>query len=211
MKIFLGVLFLIFSLFARENPFFPSAGEIDIPITSNQVQSVPSLKRTSITLPSTARTIESVTIKYKSLDGAIHEKTEILKNAIDWHIPVFISQNYTLNEGKDKSKSQKQDKKYINIFQLKFISIDEHKNSLKVNTKDKMIRNFLLTKPHRIVCDFEGEINVRSIEKKIKLKSIVTEVRIGNHKDYYRIVIELDGYYQYSAKSTNSGYLFNFL
>ena len=210
MKIFLGVLFLMLSLFARENPFFPSAGETDIPITSNQVVDIPSLRRTSITLPSTARTIESVTIKYKSLDGAIHEKVEKLGNAIDWHIPIFVSQNYNENS-KNEKEIQKQKKNYVNIFKQKFISIYEYKNSLKVHTKDKMIRNFLLTKPHRIVCDFEGEINIRSIEKKIKLKSVVTEVRVGNHSGYYRVVIELDGYYQYSTKKIESGYLFNFL
>jgi len=211
MKIFLSVLFLIYSLSARENPFFPSAGETDIPITSNLIKEIPPLSRTSVSLPSTARTIESVTIKYKTLDGALHEKTENIGSAIDWHIPIFISQNYNVSGSHEECLTEKKEKKYINIFKRKFIAIYEHKNSLKIKSKDKMIRNFLLTKPHRIVCDFSGEINIRSIEKKIKDKSIVKEIRIGNHKGYYRVVIELDGYYRYIVKEKEGEYLFSFL
>ena len=206
-KLFLGVLFLIFSLEARENPFFPSAGEIDLPISSNQVKSIPPLKQASITFPSTARTIESVTVRYKNLDGSIDEKTEELGNAVDWHLPLFISQNYMSKV----QESKKIDKKYKKIMQLKFLSVYEEKNELKIITKDKMIRNFLLTKPHRIVCDFSREINVRGLEKEIGKNSIVERIRIGNHKGYYRVVFELDGYYKYTTTKINKGYFFKFL
>ena len=210
MKIFFVLPLFILSLYARENPFFPSAGEVDIPISSNQVEKLPSLSRTSISLPSTARTLESVTLKYKSLDGAIHEKTLEIGNKIDWHIPIFISQNYNINSAKKKSQKKSQSK-YKHIFQKKFISIYEKKNFLKLVTKDKLIRDFLLTRPHRIVCDFKGDLDLRSIVKKIKANSIVTKVRVGNHDGYYRVVIELDGYYRYSKRVTKEGYLFKFL
>jgi len=206
-RIFLSLLFMFLSLEARENPFFPSSGEADITYTSNQDTKVQPLKRVTITLPSSARIIESVTIKYKNLDGSIEEKSETLGNSVDWHLPLFFSQNYggTSSEPKKIRKVQ-----YTKIAGLKFISLYESKRTLKIKTKDRMIRNFLLTKPHRIVCDFKRDINIRSYEKVIK-NSIVKKVKLGNHKGYYRVVIELDGYYRYNVKQNAKGYIFNFL
>ena len=206
-RVFLSLLLMLVSLNARENPFFPSSGEADITYTSNQEIKTEPLKRAAITLPSSARIIESVTIKYKNLDGSLEKKSVVLGNSVDWHLPLFISQNY----GGTNSEPKKLKKvKYKKIAGVKFISLYESKNRLKIVTKDRMIRNFLLTKPHRIVCDFKRDINIRSYEKSIK-NSIVTRVKLGNHKGYYRVVIELDGYYRYKVKENAKGYLFNFL
>jgi len=202
--------FLSVLLMARENPFFPSSGEVDMSVTSNQVSKIEPLKRATIKLPSTARIIESVIIKYKNLDGSVSEIQEDLGNGVDWHLPIFISQSYG-GVGSEPQKTKKADK-YKKIAGLKFIQLYENKRSLKIKTKDKMIRNFLLTKPHRIVCDFKRDINIRSYEKDITIKnSIVQKVKLGNHKGYYRVVIELDGYYRYRLQATKNSYLFEFL
>jgi len=66
---------LVYSLVARENPFFPLSSELDIPLTTNQTQHIPALKRAALSLPSTARQIESVTVKYKNLDGSTDTKS----------------------------------------------------------------------------------------------------------------------------------------
>jgi len=210
MKIFAIILFMILTLNARENPFFPSSKDATIPFTSNQTQDSSPLKQISLTFPSTARTIESVTIKYKNLDGSIATKKETLGNSIDWHLPIFVSQNYA--ETKPKVKvAVKIIKKFNNIVSLKFITLFEREKELKLITKDKMIRNFILTKPHRVVCDFKRNIDFRSYEKDILGKSIVKKVRVGNHDGYYRLVIELDGYYKYTTQNAKNGYLFTFL
>jgi len=203
-RVFLSLLLILISLNARENPFFPSSGEADITYTSNQEIKTEALKRATITLPSSARIIESVTVKYKNLDGSLEQKSVVLGNSVDWHLPLFISQNYGGSNGEPKKI------KYKKIVGLKFISLYESKNRLKIVTKDKMLRNFLLTKPHRIVCDFKRDISIRSYEKSIK-NSIVKRVKLGNHKAYYRVVIELDGYYRYKLKKDVKGYMFNFL
>jgi len=206
-RVFLSLFLMLVSLDARENPFFPSTGEADITYTSNVDTKVEPLKRATITLPSSARIIKSVTVKYKNLDGSVHEKSEILENSVDWHLPIFISQSYGGTVSKPKTKQRES---YTKIVGLKFISLQTSKRKLKIITKDRMIRNFLLTKPHRIVCDFKRDIDIRSYEKSIK-KSIVTKVKVGNHKGYYRVVIELDGYYRYQVQEDAKGYLFNFL
>ena len=201
------LLFIISLLEARENPFFPVDKSQDLPLTSNQIKKAPLLKRATITLPSTAREVESVTIKYKNLDGSITQKTVLLQNSIDWHLPLFLSQNYNLNGSPvcvKKSKKQV----YKKIFSLKFIHFYEQKNRLKILTTDKLLRNFLLVKPHRIVCDFKRDTNIRSFIKKGLKGSVFKKIRVGTHAGYYRVVIELDGFYRYKVHKIASGYLF---
>ncbi len=211
--------FLLFTLFltpllnARENPFFPVDSAQDIPVTTNQIQNIPPLKRVSIELPSTARVLESVTIKYKNLDGSIATKTTELEHSVDWHLPLFVSQNYCVQETKEAVKSTTKTKKsvkkrYKEVLKLPFIRFEALGKKLRVTTKDKLLRHFLLVKPHRIVCDFQRDTDIRSYVKNAPKGSSFKRIRIGTHKGYYRVVIELDGYYTYSVKKTAKGYLF---
>ena len=212
MRFFIFLLFMISAIDARENPFFPSDGEVDITMTSNQVKKLSPLKRIAVTLPSSARTIQSMTITYKDLDGSVHDKKEILNNAIDWHIPLFLSQNIDETVSNKKKVSVKiKTKKFVKIASLKFISLYSKDNEIKITTKDKLLRKFLLVKPHRIVCDFKREIDIRSYENYVKSKSLVKRIRVGNHSGYYRVVIELDGHYRYKSKKIADGYMFSLL
>lgn len=206
-KIFAVIFLMSISLFSRENPFFPASGEEAMPFTTNkEVLQVP-LQRAAITLPSTARIVKSVTIKYKNLDGSVVETTEKLDNSVDWHLPIFISQN--INTQEQKSEAPKKIKKiYRRLLSTSFVKISSENKKIKVTTKDKLIRNFMLTEPHRIVCDIKRNINIRSLEKDISKNSIVKKIRIGNHKGYYRIVIELDGYYKYKLIKKKPNYIF---
>lgn len=210
---FFIILLLLTSLNARENPFFPSIGEKDIPITSNVNAEPAPLKRATLTLPSTARVIESITVGYKSLDGSKHTQSIELDNTIDWHLPIFVSQNYgsDAQELEIPKKTQDLEKKkssYKKIASIKLISFYAKDKKLKVITKDKAIRDFLLVKPHRIVCDFKRDTNIKSFVKDISENSLFTKIRIGNHDGYYRVVIELDGYYRYKMKKSKDGYIF---
>ena len=212
-KTFFIIFVFLTSLNARENPFFPSTGEKDIPITSNISTELSPLKRATITLPSTARVIEGVSIKYKSLDGSKHTQSIELDNTVDWHLPIFISQSYGSDEKKVEKvkKTQQVEKKkssYKKIASIKLISFYAKDKKLKVITKDKVIRDFLLVKPHRIVCDFKRDTNIKSFVKDTSKNSLFTKIRIGNHDGYYRVVIELDGYYRYKMKEISDGYIF---
>ena len=206
-------LFALISLDARENPFFPAKNEIDLPLTTNQIKPAESLKRVAITLPSTARVLQSITVSYKNLDGSVVNKTEEVNAHIDWHLPLFISQNIgDAKSGPSKKRVQTHNKdNYIKLGTLQFIGLHESKNVIKIVTKDKLIRNFLLTKPHRIVCDFKRDIDIRSYVKSVENGYAVKRVRVGNHKGYYRLVIELDGHYKYSKKTIEEGYIFNLM
>ena len=104
MKFFLIILSLFISLYARENPFMPTDGEIDIPLTSNKDNSKPALQKATISLPKYARILQKVTIEYKNLDGSVESKSIELDNSVDWHLPIFISQNYATTSEKQKLK-----------------------------------------------------------------------------------------------------------
>ncbi|HIP54095.1 MAG TPA: AMIN domain-containing protein [Sulfurimonas autotrophica] len=215
LRVLLFIYFFSLVLMARENPFFPVDNAQDIPLTSNQVTALPMLKRATLTLPSTARTLESVSVAYKNLDGSIAHKKILIRNAIDWHLPIFISQN--INEAnceKDSSAKVKKHKKkadFKKIASLKFIAFYAKKNKLKIVTKDKLLRNFLVVKPHRIVCDFKRDTNIGSFVKSLGEDSIFIKLRIGTHKGYYRVVVELDGYYSYKLEHVSGGYMITLL
>jgi hypothetical protein len=196
---------LLLSLQGRENPFFPSKGENDIPYSSNQPRVIEPLKQSSITLPSTARKIKKVTIEYVNMDASIESRSISLDNSIDWHLPIFISQNYTQRESKDLS-SVVVDKKFKKIASIKHAIFYSMGKKLKIVTDDEIIRNFLLVMPHRLVIDFKKDTNLKSYIKNIS-QNIFTKVRIGNHAGYYRAVIELDGHYRYKIEKISNGYL----
>ena len=200
---------LLCSLNARENPFFPSVGEKDIPLTSTEDRTKSPLKRATITLPTQARILQKVTIEFKNLDGSLEGKSIKLDNSIDWHLPIFISQSYSTSLSSapmPKKKIKEIKTKYTNIASIKHLKLYSSAKKLKLITDDKIIRDFLLVNPHRIVIDFKKDTNIKSYIKKSP-KNIFKEVRIGNHKGYYRAVIELDGLYRYDKKKISNGYL----
>lgn len=208
---FVSVIFLN----ARENPFFPPEGEKDIPLTSNEQKVIPALKRATIELPSHARVLESVTISFKNLDGSIESKSIKLENSVDWHLPLFISQSYeadssptavAVKETPKKMSVEKKKIEYKEIASIKFAKFYSSQKYLKILTDDMLLRNFLLVQPHRIVLDFKRDSSMKSYIKKIP-QNTFTKIRIGNHDGYYRVVIELDGYYRYHIKDIEGGYI----
>jgi len=201
------LLFISLSLSGRENPFLPAKDASDISITTNQIMQIPKLKRASLSLPSTARVIESVEVKYKNLDGSISSKKVDIHNSIDWHLPIFITQSFLKQEQKKKLKP-KLKVSYKKIASLKFIGFYQAKRDLKIVTKDKLLRDFLLVRPQRIVLDFKRDIDIRSYANSGKKRKWFKDIKIGTHDGYYRVVIELDGYYKYRYKKIKEGYIF---
>lgn len=203
MRVILFIALTYIALIARENPFFPTESMDSMPITSNQITKYPPLKRIAISLPDHARVLKEITISYKNLDGSIEKKSIEIERYVDWHIPLFVSQSYSPTDKAEKSISKVEDKK--RRIDFKFINFTISKKEILVHTKDKLIRNFLLVNPHRIVLDFKREANFLSYEK-ILTTIPFKKLRMGNHDGYYRVVISLDGHYRYQTDTTNSGY-----
>jgi len=192
---FYFLLFLSFiSLFARDNPFFPADPNAVQMTTSNRVETLAPFSKQNISLPNSARAIKAITITYQNLDGSISNETMDLNNKIDWHQPFIITQKQRDIPSKKKSKGAK----VISTNLIKFIP---NGNKMRFITKDKLIRNFMLTNPHRIVMDFSRNTSFRPKNFVLNMAPF-TKIRMGNHDKYYRVVIELDGQYKYKLQSS---------
>ena len=202
-KLFVLVCLLCLNITARENPFFPSIEEKDMPYTTNSVKAIDSFTKASLKLPSSARVIRKVTVEYQNLDGSMAQSSVDLYNSVDWHIPIFISQNYVqqLEPIPEEKKSE-----FTQVAHIEFAKFHIDDKTLKITTEDKSLRDFLLGQPHRIVIDFKRDSRLKAYTKKLQTPHF-KKIRIGNHDGYYRVVIELDGYYKYTLKQNDSGYL----
>jgi hypothetical protein len=76
-----------------------------------------------------------------------------------------------------------------------------------VAIKDKLIREFYLPNPSRVVLDFAREKGARA--KVIRDLKVVpfNKIVIGKHSKYYRMVIYMDGKYRYRLLEHEDGYL----
>ena len=189
-------------LSARVNPFFMEHGLGELNVTSNHLKSYPPLKNASITLPSSARILKQVTVKFINIDGSVGTKTITLSNKIDWHVPIFISQAFPTA----KLTSVKSARQPVSLIKFhKFLSLKIFSSSVDFLTKDKNIRYFKMISPYRVVLDFKRVDHFLSFDKQLK-NSIFKYVFIGNHDGYYRVVLQLDGDYRCSFTKAGQGY-----
>ncbi len=192
--------FLTFALLnGRDNPFFPTdPNEKQMP-TSNKIENLKPFTAQQISLPSSARTIKGLVIHYQNMDGSMASEALELNNQIDWHKPLILSHDTSPSQksSKEETKSKHIETEYIN-----FIPSGK---TLKLVTKDKMLRNFMLTLPYRIVMDFARDTSFKPKEYPLNTPPF-ERIRLGNHDKYYRVVVELDGQYGYTLNVSANDY-----
>lgn len=200
---------LLALLQGRENPFFPAEGIKDMPVTASETERFEPLKRAAITLPDSARVLKKVTVSYQNLDGSIGEREILLDNAVDWHVPIFITQSYSATENAEKSAPAAAAPRdaFKKVASFEEVSFYQSDRSLKVVTSDPLLRHFILVDPHRVVLDFKRDADFRSKFQAITGGKPFKSVRLGNHKGYYRAVIELDGRYECSVDKSDGSQL----
>jgi hypothetical protein len=192
------------------NPFFPpkESEQSTTTITTNTPQRHEPLRQATISLPSSARILKEISVEYINLDGSTERKSIAVDNTIDWHLPLVISQanvnNTVMNSTAVSEKEIKVDSKDKELVNFKFISFSSKGKTIRINTKDKYLRNFLIVNPYRIVVDFKSDKNFNSFTKMLP-NSIVKSIRVGNHDDFYRVVLELDGQYRYTFSQDANG------
>jgi hypothetical protein len=188
MKILFLLVMVVLS-FGRDNPFVP----IVVNQNSNLIKQKYFTQKT-ISLPSDARVLKSVSLKYQTLTGAIKEIQFPINQAVDWHNPIII-----------KSKQKQVVSKKIKVGFLNFYI---KKQIILIETTDKIERKFLLVEPFRYVIDFKADKNFLTYSKVID--SFVKKVVVGNHQGFYRVVLYLDGKYKTEIKKDKKGYLIEF-
>jgi hypothetical protein len=185
---------------ARDNPFQVVVSSKNIGKATNIKSNIKSLKIQKFKLPSATRVIKKVKFEVLNVDGSMKELSYDIDKKVDWHNDIILSNSKIQIEPKPK----KTEPKLIKIF--KFLSILINEKQLLIKTKDNMIRELFFAKPYKIAIDFQR--NVAFYTKIVRLKDLsFKSIVVGNHGNFYRVVLELDGEYRYKIKKNSNGYL----
>ena len=221
--------FLVVCAYARENPFETTESALSSGKTTQIKENKVDFESTKITLPSSARILKSVSVTFQNLDGSISEEIVSIEQNVNWHEPLILSRKAEENKSKtpivlsnalsgtkkvEEKKSiqeiplpanilPKPKDKTINL--IEDISFEVVKNEIRILTKDTKIRDFLVSDPYKVVIDFKKNSSYPT--KTVSLESLpFVSATLGNHDDFYRIVILLDGHYRYDLQSVDGGY-----
>lgn len=198
MRLLFLLLLSFLCLFGRDNPFFPTDPDEKQMPTTNKAETLKPYTTQQISLPNSARAVKAIIIRYQNLDGSLSTEELEVNNEIDWHVPFVITQ-------KQPVSSKQEEKKTPSVINAKFIKFLPIGKSMKIITDDKLIRNFMLTSPHRIVLDFSRDTSFKPKNFDVN-EEPYTLIRMGNHHKYYRVVIELDGQYRYKLETDGKEY-----
>ncbi|MDD2384186.1 MAG: AMIN domain-containing protein [Sulfurospirillaceae bacterium] len=215
---------------ARENPFEMTESSTIVGKTTQIEGSRTNFESATLKLPSSARILKSVSITFQNLDGSISEEIQSIDKDIDWHHSLIIQPdkntfNTPHNETpipltivapeskKNEITSHKKESvltktlQSSNQFALSdTILLDINENALKILTRDIKVRDFLISDPYKIVVDFQKISTFAT--KTISLQKLpFVSATLGNHDNFYRIAIALDGQYRYDIQKVEEGYL----
>ncbi len=177
------------------NPF----ESVITPKQSGQISNPPKLDlftKTTLNLPSSARKIKKIALSYQNLDGSISTMEQELDGNIDWHFPLVLIQEVQANTALPTISNFD----FHNIF-----AFDIDKKNLILKTPLKLIRDFTLASPTRLILDFKSDSKQNLQDSITTNLPVINEVKLQTHLDFYRITLNLDGQYKYSLKTTKEG------
>lgn len=207
--IFIVLFLTTITLVARENPFKPMDDAKTSGKTTYKKDTRENFIDQKVKLPSSARILKKVELVFQNLDGSIETKSVDVDKKIDWHDELILKKVNNQEEtitAPQTVKPQAKSKKKTNIDFKDTMRLTISGKDLHVKTTDKKIRDFMVTKPHKIVLDFKKEINFYTQIHKLKTK-FFKSITIGKHSGYYRVAIELDGKYLYNIEKQKDGFL----
>ena len=209
-------------LLARENPFVPDDINATTLNSTNISQNSPKLDKIIAKFPSDARELVSATFNYKSIDGSIKQNSIDINASFDWHDDIIISSqspvtNETTTDEQTKEATAKKaapkplsvppriEPPLDSVSFMDFIKFDIFNSKIEIINQDRLIRDFIINKPDKIVMDFNknSEFNTQTIKVH---KGPLKKITIGAHKGYYRVVLFLDGNYHYGLRQSGNGY-----
>lgn len=177
------------------------------PKESGQLSNTPNLNlftKTEINLPSTARKIKKVTIEYQNLNGSITSIEKEVDGDIDWHFPLVVNQDM-----KPKVTEKPTKNNFILGENFKF-DINVQDKKLILNTPYKLLRDFTLASPTRLVLDFKNP-SKKEFEDGVSTNlSIITDATLQTHLDFFRITLNLDGQYNYTLTQNKNEFTIEF-
>ncbi len=192
LKKMIGLVVVLSVLLARDNPFEPEINSKNLQGGFNGIYDS-YFKEIHVDLPTSARILKQITLTYQDIDGSIHSKVVGINKSIDWHYPLKLSQ-HTLNQDAFEKRYQIQDFDFLMA-----------SNTMILRSPYKILRSFVLVNPYRIVLDTQkGPLDIyQNMDLNQKFFS---HIKVGTHKDYYRITLILDGKYRYLLEEKNGAY-----
>ncbi|MCH4599845.1 AMIN domain-containing protein [Helicobacter pylori] len=192
LKKMIGLVVVLSVLLARDNPFESEINSKNLQGGFNGIYDS-YFKEIHVDLPTSARILKQITLTYQDVDGSIHSKVVGIDKSIDWHYPLKLSQ-HTLNQDAFEKRYQIQDFDFLMT-----------NNTMILRSPYKILRSFVLVNPYRIVLDTQkGPLDIyqnRDLNQKF-----FSHIKVGTHKDYYRITLILDGKYRYLLEEKNGAY-----
>ena len=185
---------------ARDNPFRPVIDTTVLPESTNRPASIPPFQGLSITLPSDARVLKGITLRYQNVEGAVKSVTYELNGSVDWHIPLYLAPRKSSKNGSAKKNMS------LRYAPLAFVSLQLKPKAVYIRTKDTKIRAFHLSDPFKIAVDFKRTARFLTCHKTLNTPPYKA-VDIGNHGNYYRVVVTFDAPYRYTLQKTPDGYV----
>lgn len=133
-------------------------------------------------------------------------------------IKKVLDEEYTKEEQKAKKELEKKEEPKIEVVAKKEstfkpleyylgnnFSVIVDKNVVIVKTYNQLIRQFTLNKPDRIVFDFKINYVLKNMIYNLN-NDYIKQIYTGVHKDFYRVVIRLDGKYSYKLEKGKNEY-----
>ena len=98
------------------------------------------------------------------------------------------------------------EKLVINAAKARFVF---RAGSLYIETKDKLIRHFMIKKSATLVLDFKSPSDFASLRREVNVYP-VKKIVVGAHGDHYRVVLRLKKSLKYSVSKQRYGQLITF-
>lgn len=226
------LLFISLFLFARENPFVPIVN-INNP---SPIEEIKELQKIAFNVPSDARILNKIKLIYTNVDGTLKEYEIDVNQGLDWHkvymlldarelsikedkeqkteLKVEDKIKLALNKEEEKEQPIKTPEIVEEVTQYKPLeytfsndfNVILDKKNIHIKTHNNLLREFSLKNPNRIVMDFKTNYVLQN--KHFKMETdYVDEIYSGVHRNFYRLVIKLDGIYDYDIQKNVGEYI----
>lgn len=226
------LLFISLFLFARENPFVPIVN-INNP---SPIEEIKELQKIAFNVPSDARILNKIKLIYTNVDGTLKEYEIDVNQGLDWHkvymmldarelsikedkeqkteLKVEDKIKLALNKEEEKEQPIKTPEIVEEVTQYKPLeytfsndfNVILDKKNIHIKTHNNLLREFSLKNPNRIVMDFKTNYVLQN--KHFKMETdYVDKIYSGVHRNFYRLVIKLDGIYDYDIQKNVGEYI----
>ncbi|AJC87143.1 AMIN domain-containing protein [Campylobacter insulaenigrae] len=218
------LIFLLLGVFlnAKENPF-----DNEMEKKNLEFENFSPFQRQDFNFDSNARILKNITLTYINLDGSEQQIILDINKSIDWHdnfafikskapnTTPILDVSVTVPKEKKAERKSGENNTTVNIETplftgdiYNFISLSFYNNKININTRDKMLRNLSIGDPTKIIVDFAKNQHFNTKTLQVNTAN-VKKVVFGSHKNFYRLVIYLDGKYDYDYSKGKNLHTFN--